>query len=101
VAGGTAKQISASCTDAGLLPSHQEQVAKHSRATTPAPALFCDFCEFSRLKFFLICSRHRARFASANGAPQPQPSAIGLGTITHKIPSSEGANQTFARLDAS
>jgi len=28
---------------------------------------------------------HRARFASANGAPQPQPSAIGLGILTHNV----------------
>jgi len=45
--------------------------------------------------------RRRARFASAKGALQYQPSANGLGIVTHKIPSPEGAYQTFARLHAS
>jgi len=38
--------------------------------------------------------RHRVRLASAKGALQPQPSANGLGIVTHKIQSSEGANQS-------
>jgi hypothetical protein len=37
----------------------------------------------------------RKNFASAKGALQSQPSAIGLGIVTHKITSSERVNQTM------
>jgi len=49
---------------AGFLPSPRTSGTKHLRLMPP---------------------HHRARFASANGAPQPQPSAIGLGILTHNV----------------
>jgi hypothetical protein len=40
--------------------------------------------------------RRRTRPASANGALQRQPSANGLGIVTHKIPSPEGGESNHA-----
>ena len=93
------------------LPNLCAVTFRHHRWQNPQSQRFARHClaNLPRRKFRhhwwqkhrTFSSRHRARFASANGAPQPQPSAIGLGIVTHKIPSSERANQTFARLHAS